>query len=122
MPIEVGYELDVDAALKTWQQGDVIVGEDLSFLFLSDLSKPLSPVARIEAGFGFADGENLTSIGSKVPGFAVVSQTCDLLKPCSERPFVQLAALQKAEGSLAKEVRKGMRPGFAFVLCFGVQN
>ena len=113
MPIEVGYELNVDAVLKTWRQGDVIVGEELSFLFLSDLSKPVSTAARSEAASGFADGENLTSIGSKVRGFAVVSQTCDLLKPCSEFPFVQLAALQQVKENLAKEVRKGMRPGFS---------
>jgi hypothetical protein len=115
MPIDVGYESEVDAALKTWQQGDAIIGEGLGFLYISDLSKPLTSPARKEAESGFADGENLTSIGSEVPGFVVVSQTCDLLKPCSEWHFVQLAALQEVESDFEKEVRKGMRPSFASV-------
>ena len=57
--------------------------------------------------------ENLTSVGSKVPGLVVVSQTCDIIKPCTEWPYVQLAALQKVENSFFKEVRKGLRPTFA---------
>ena len=113
--IDAGRETEVDAALKTWRQGDAIIGESLGFLYISDLSKPLSPSARNEAESGFAEGENLASIGSVVPGFVVVSQTCDLLKPCVDWPFVQLAALQEAPNDLEKQVRKGMRPSFASV-------
>jgi hypothetical protein len=115
MPIDAGYESEVDATLRTWRQGDAIIGESLGFLYISDLSKPLSPLARKEAESGFADGENLTSIGADVPGFVVVTQTCDLLKPCSQRPYVQLAALQKVDDNFAKEVQRGMRPSFASV-------
>jgi hypothetical protein len=110
-----GYESDVDAILKTWRQGDAIIGQSLGFLYVADLSKPLSPSARREADSGFAEGENLTSIGSEVPGFVVVTQTCDLLKACAERPFVHLAALQQVADDFAKEVQKGMRPCFACV-------
>jgi hypothetical protein len=55
--IETGYESEVDAALKTWRQGDVIIGEGPGFLYISDLSKPLSPPARKEADSGFDEGE-----------------------------------------------------------------
>jgi hypothetical protein len=112
---ETGYESEVDAALKTWRQGDVIIGEGPGFLYISDLSKPLSPPARKEADSGFDEGENLTSIDALVPGFVVVSQTCDLLKACLEWPYVQLAALQEVPDVFEKQVRKGMRPAFASV-------
>ena len=114
--VETGHELEVDAALKMWRQGDAIIGENLSFLYISDLSKPLSESARAEAKSGFVGGENLCSIGSQVPGFVVVSQTCDILKSCLDWPYIQLAALQEApDDDFAKQVRKGMRPAFACV-------
>jgi hypothetical protein len=104
----------VDAAVGAWQQGDAFLGSVVNFVYVADLSKPLSEPALTEAAEGFEEG-SLTSIGSPMVGFVVISQTCDVVFPCRERPFIQIAALQKVDETFAKEVRRGFRPGFAFV-------
>ena len=115
MPSAAGYETEINKAIEAWQQGDVMIGDHLAFVYVADLAKPLSPPSREEAGASPADDETLTSIGSKVPGVVVISQTCDILKPCTEWPYVQLAALQNADKRFLEEVRKGWRPTFALL-------
>jgi hypothetical protein len=115
MPIDVGHISEVDAALSTWQQGDAVIGNVLSFVHVADLSKPLTEQTLEEAAGGFAAGDNLTSIGTKISGFVVVSQTCDLLKSCAKWPFAQVAALQQVKSQFAKEVQSALRPSFAAV-------
>ena len=104
MQSSAGHQQQIDAALKHWQQGDAIVGHGVPFLHIADLSRPITPAARAEAELG--SGEDLTSIAVEVPGFVVVSQTCDVLEPCSNSPYVQLAALQLADEALARDVQE----------------
>jgi hypothetical protein len=105
----------VDSALGTWQQGDVFLGSAISFVHVADLARPLSEPSKAEASLGFEKDNSLTSIGSPVPGFVVVSQTCDIVSSSKERPFVQLAALCEVDETFAKEVHGCHRPGFAFI-------
>jgi hypothetical protein len=115
MPIDGAHISEIDEALAVWQQGDAVVGDALSFVHVADLSKPLSPPAQAEAAGGFPPEEALTSIGTIVPGFVVVSQTCDLIRSCAERPFVQIAALASVDAEFAKQVMNGQRPSFVSV-------
>ncbi len=117
MQSNAGHQSQIDAALRHWQQGDAILGHGLPFLHIADLNKPVTPAARAEAELGTS--EDLTSIAVEVPGFVVVSQTCDVLKPCSDWPYVQLAALQPTDENLLREVQKGLRPRFAWVPAVG---
>jgi 3-hydroxymyristoyl/3-hydroxydecanoyl-(acyl carrier protein) dehydratase len=51
-----------------------------------------------------------------VPGFVVVSQTCDIQRVAAERPFVTVCALiQCPEWLSVDDVRKCLRPRYAFV-------
>lgn len=51
----------------------------------------------------------------QAPGFAVLTQTCDLVRRCDERPFVEIAPLlQLSEGDWRQAVR-GRLPRFAVV-------
>lgn len=49
-------------------------------------------------------------------GFVVVSQTCDIQRAAAERPFVNLCAVHQCpEWTSIGDVKKGLRPRFAFV-------
>jgi hypothetical protein len=66
----------IDAALAVWRQGDCVLG-DHWFLF--------------RAGPDLADtGESAIDAAGAceepVPGFAVLTQTCDLVRSCADRP------------------------------------
>jgi hypothetical protein len=106
---------EVDEKCLSWQQGDAFFGETLSFVHVADLSKPLTENAELEARAGYNPKESLTSIGTKVPGLVIISQTCDLIRSACDRPYVQVAALQTANEVLLRQVRRNMRPSLAFV-------
>lgn len=110
MPATGGDQSEIDAALQNWQQGDAIVGSALSFLHIADLSRPLSDVAREEAAQGFDAEDSLTTIGTSVAGLVVISQTCDVVKPCDKLAYVQMAALVRVDADLAREVQACLRP------------
>ena len=75
MPATGGDQSTIDAALQSWQQGDVIVGDALSFVHIADLSRPLSGVAHHAAALGFEPNEPLATVGTAVAGLVVISQT-----------------------------------------------
>jgi hypothetical protein len=106
---------EIDAVLSAFQQGDAFVGDFLSFLHVADLSRPLSPTAAAEASQSSADDKGLASIGTQVPGFVLISQTCDVVKPCTNWNFVQVAALRKVDPDFFKSVKGGFRPSYVFV-------
>ena len=115
MPMDDTDFAAVDAAVGAWQQGDVFLGSIVSFVHVADLSRPLSESALTEAVAGFDVGNSLTSVGSPVAGLVVISQTCDVVRSCRERPFIQVAALRQVDDNFAKQVHGGFRPRFAFV-------
>ncbi len=105
---------EVDAALKTWRQGDCVVGDqELTFRF--DPKQPVSPAAVIAAKEGADDDPAIAAV--TVPGLAVITQTCDLAsKKVHLRPFVEVAALyaEPSKGRVAW-IKKGQENRFAFV-------
>jgi hypothetical protein len=76
----------VDAALCDWQQGDCVLGEH-GFVFRLDPKRPLSEAA-IEAA---AAGGDLAE--TVVRGLVVLTQTCDIVRTCRERTFLEVAPL-----------------------------
>ena len=50
-----------------------------------------------------------------MPGLAVLTQTCDLVRSCGIRKFVELAPLFAADEMLQATIRKGLRPGYAWL-------
>ena len=115
MPTTAAYRAEVDEALQNWQQGDVILGDVLGFVHIADLSRPLTDVAHAQAELGFEEGGQLTALGSSVDGLAIITQTCDVIKPCETFAFVQVAALRRVEKKLASEVRHCLRPNLAML-------
>jgi len=57
----------------------------------------------------------MKSIVSEVEGLVVVTQTCDVVRTCAERPFLEVSPLLKVPETVAQEVSRGRRPRFAHV-------
>jgi hypothetical protein len=74
----------VTAALQHWRQGDCVVGEHW-FVFGIDAKTPLTQEAK-EAG-------ESELVEYEVKGFSIVTQTCDIVRSCSTRPFIEISPL-----------------------------
>jgi hypothetical protein len=100
---------DVDsAALADWQQGDCVLNVS-GFLYRFHAQRPATAESQ-EA----ASQSDVVEVD--VPGFVVVSQTCDIQRAAAERPFVTMCALlQCPEWLSIEDVRNCLRPRFAFV-------
>ncbi len=99
---------EVDRALAIWRQGDCVLGEHW-FAHRIDLSLPATAVGRTaaEADSDLAEEE--------VEGLIIVTQTCDIVRNCIERPYVEVCPLvEVSEGNL-REIERGQRPAYAFI-------
>ena len=109
----------IDQALQAWRQGDVSLDAGLEFLFLADLSRPHSPASMQLAETLAEDGEAIeaaaTPVLDEVRGMVMLSQTCDVIRNCRDRPFVEIAPLVPVLESWVEEIRRLRRPAFAHV-------
>jgi hypothetical protein len=96
------------AALSNWQQGDCVCNVS-GFLYRFHTQRPATAESQEAAG-------ESDVVEVDVPGFVVVSQTCDIQRAAADRPFVTVCALlQCPEWLSVDDVRKCLRPRFAFV-------
>jgi hypothetical protein len=120
MPLADEDEKAIDDALQTWRQGDVSLDGDLEFLHIADLTRPhsaaSSQVAEALAENGDAIEAGATPIlDEAVAGMVMLSQTCDVVRGCRDRPFVEVAPLVKVPEPWVEEIRRLKRPAFAYV-------
>lgn len=101
---------EVEAKMARWRQGDCVVGSQ-PFLFLCSLRCPLSQSARELAAE--SKESSLQIAAEEVMGLTVVSQTCDIVRSCRERPFLEVVPLVEVDESVLADVRKWMRPRYA---------
>jgi len=98
----------IDAALKQWKQGDCVVGEQW-FVYRILIDSPLTNDA-VDAA------ENDVDLAeTEVLGMVVLSQTCDIVRPCRERPFIEVAPLVEVDEINLRVIERGHRPRYAFV-------
>lgn len=97
----------IDKTLAEWRQGDVAL-EEHWFTHIADPSKALTIVS------GQAEGE-LQAVTSEVEGLVVLTQSCDIVRSCAERHFLEVAPLVKVPPLVLNEVERGLRPAYAFV-------
>ena len=101
----------IDATLEQWSQGDCTMGADCWFVTRFDPQRPLTPAALdVVATSAEAD---LTE--SSVSGFVVVTQTCDLVRSCAERPFVEVAPLVAVDDRYLQDIHRLKRPRYAYI-------
>ena len=92
----------VDEQLPAWRQGDCVIGEHW-FLFRTNAERPLTGDATVAATEGSDNAEGA------VRGFAVLTQTCDLVRHCGDRPFVEVSPLVEVDDRILHEIRRGRR-------------
>lgn len=98
----------VDAALKHWRQGDCVVGEQW---FVHRLA-PDIPLTEEAAD---AASQSVDLAETETRGFLVISQTCDIVRSCIERPYVEVAPLVEVDVGEIQTIERGRRPRYAFV-------
>lgn len=100
----------VDEALRAWRQGDCVVGEEwFSFRFRSSL--PLTD----EAEEVSAEDNEADIAEAAVRGLMVATQTCDVVRSCFKRPFVEVCPLAEVDNDVLRAVERGQRPRYAYV-------
>jgi hypothetical protein len=100
----------VDAALKEWRQGDYVLGEQW-LVVRFDASCPVTEGAQKVSG---SDPDaDLVELG--VRGLVVLTQTCDVVRDCMDRPYVEVAPLVEVAASELHQVRRGYLPKYAAV-------
>ena len=99
---------EVDRALAAWRQGDCVLGEHW-FVHRIDTALAATDAARAaaEAGVDLAE--------QQVAGLVVVSQTCDVVRSCAERPYVEVCPLVEVDEARLHEIERGRRPAYAFL-------
>ena len=101
---------EIDATLSQWSQGDCTVG-GYWFVTRFDPQRPLTPDA---ADVVEVDPDaDLTE--SSVRGLVVVTQTCDLVRSCAERPFVEVAPLVAVDDQYLQDIHRLKRPRYAYI-------
>ena len=89
---------------RSWRQGDVIEPVPMAWL--------VPPGEALTQEGANAQGNGLSYIVTDSPGLAIVSQTCDVVRDCAERPFVLLAPVVELQDPSASEATRGMRPRY----------
>jgi hypothetical protein len=97
---------EIDAAISLWRQGDCVVGNEF-FVTRVDPENRLGPV--------LDDDEKSEIIGEDVKGLIVVSQTCDIVRRCFKRPYIEVSPLVVAEPDEMANIKSGKLPAYAFV-------
>jgi hypothetical protein len=100
-----GWIPEIDSALSQWSQGDCTIGGDCWFVARFDPQRPLRTPESAESDLS----------KSIVSGFAVVTQTCDLVRSCKERPFVEISPLVPVDAERLEEIRRSKRPQYAYI-------
>lgn len=98
----------VDNALSAWRQGDCALGEHW-FAHRLDKSFAVTDAGRVAAE---ADADLAEQ---QVLGLVVVTQTCDVVRTCAERPFVEVCPLVEVDDDRLREIQRGRRPAYAFL-------
>lgn len=98
----------IDAALQHWRQGDAALGERW-FFHAADPAQALTPAS--------ADLEEpgVQVVESETFGLVVVSQTCDVVRGCVERPYVEVSPLVEVGVAAFAEIQRGRRPAYAAI-------
>lgn len=97
----------IDAALAAWRQGDLALDERW-FVHVGEPSVPLSDAAAMAPS-----DQGMQALTSEVAGLAMLTQTCDVVRSCVTRPFVEVAPLVALKKDDLVAVKRGRRPALA---------
>lgn len=98
----------IDTALSEWCQGDCVLGEHW-FVYRFNPQCPLTSDSADVAQ------EETDLAESEVKGFAVVTQTCDIVRTCNKRPFVEIVPLVEVDEPQLHEIQRSRQPQYAYI-------
>lgn len=98
----------IDTTLLEWCQGDCVLGE-YWFIYRFNPQRPLTSDSANVAK------EETDLAESEVKGFAIVTQTCDIVRSCNERPFVEIVPLVKVNEQQLHDIQRSRRPQYAHI-------
>jgi hypothetical protein len=112
-----------DTSLRDWRQGDVVLDKTVPLLHLAIAGRPLTKETE-QAAKEDANGkpDDTLIVTGEIPGFVVLTQTCDLARSCKIRPYAELAALIEVKPDQLREVEKRLRPAFAYIPALAAQR
>ena len=93
----------VDAQAGTWQQGDVFA--DVAIVRYANADRPLTVGAARATG-------GLVAIREPLERATIISQTCEVVRTCVQRPMIHIASVVALEGPVLDEARRGWRPQY----------
>ncbi|WP_045441377.1 hypothetical protein [Picosynechococcus sp. NKBG042902] len=99
---------EIDAVLQEWCQGDYVLGE-YWFVQRCDPKRPLTKESEEAA----TEEINLAEV--PIPGFVVITQTCDIVRSCKERPFIEVSPLFEVDPQRLLEIQKARRPQYTYI-------
>lgn len=97
---------EVDSRLKQWRQGDILIGADLPFVTFALRELPMTEASK-ETVAEDDRAEAIIDIVSDELGYAITSQSCDLVRGCSDRPYVEIAPLVEVDQATMQLVQRG---------------
>jgi hypothetical protein len=106
---------EVDRALGAWRQGDCVLG-DHWFVHRINTAYVVTDAGRAAADAGVDLAEQ------QVVGLVVVSQTCDVVRSCEERPFVEVCPVVEVDEDRLHEIERGRRPSYASLPLLAAQR
>lgn len=98
----------IDITLLEWCQGDCVLGEHW-FIYRFNPQRPLTSDSADLAK------EETDLAKSEVKGFVIVTQTCDIVRSCNERPFVEIVPLVEVDEQQLHDVQRSRRPQYAYI-------
>jgi hypothetical protein len=110
---------EIDQRLAAWRQGDVAFPDEFVFLHLADLRQPLTEEAKELAA---ELDRGVHGVASTVDGVVVVSQTCDIVRACADRHFIEVCPLVALDEALLEDVKKRRRPAYAWIPLISADN
>ena len=99
-------EHDIDAALLEWRQGDCAL-EEQWFAHVADGTRALT-----EEG-GQANETLYIAQYEGLEGLVLVTQTCDVVRNCLKRPYVEVAPIVTVSEADYRLIERGHRPNYA---------
>lgn len=97
----------IDGALHVWRQGDLALDEKW-FVQVADGKDPLTSESA-------ESGPGLIALTVTCEGLVVVTQTCDVVRKCRERPFVEVSPLIKVDEDELRRITRGEIPARATI-------
>lgn len=101
----------IDSVLEEWSQGDCTIGD---YYFVSRFN-PLCPLTNGSQDIVDRTGIETDLIESPVRGFVVVTQTCDIVRSCADRPYLEVSPLVEVNAENLEQIKRLNRPNYAYI-------